>query len=331
MFIRFVYVLLITIGSINSFEQAASWLRIFAADIYARLVEEGVLEHKRRPKSINLHHRQGAQTRSKQAPIPTGKMINEDVLFDLAKNLMAQVIVDGRAWPCANLSLSVAGFEEGPTGNRGIGGFLVKGEEAKALQAVPRGPEDDSAGAETVPPAKRRRTEPQSGRINSFFQSHDSSIEDETDNVDFDQVPSAQPVAASIDESIPSVPPHLSPPATARTESQEPLACSFSNQKTGNEEVDVSKPPDLARNTTPEYLCERCQKTISLELQSEHDDWHFARDLQQQEQSRPVQVQQPPRPATPHRPSKPARGRGRPPRGGLSSHDERGQSKLAFG
>ena len=71
--------------SINSLEVAVRWLRIFVADIFSRLVEEGVLENKRRPKTINLHHRQGAQTRSKQAPIPLGKTINEASLFELIR------------------------------------------------------------------------------------------------------------------------------------------------------------------------------------------------------------------------------------------------------
>jgi len=48
---------------INTPEQAIRWLRIFSADIYSRLVEEGVLENKRRPKTINLHHRQGGHTK----------------------------------------------------------------------------------------------------------------------------------------------------------------------------------------------------------------------------------------------------------------------------
>ena len=85
----------------------------------SRLIEEGVLENKRRPKTISLHHRQGADMRSKQAAIPTGRPIDEALLFDLAKNLLGQVVVDGRAWPCSNLQLSVGAFEEGPAGNRG--------------------------------------------------------------------------------------------------------------------------------------------------------------------------------------------------------------------
>lgn len=117
--------------TINTSEQAVRWLRIFVADIMSRLVEEGVLENKRRPKTLNLHHRQGAQMRSRQAPIPPGRPIDEPMLFDIAKNLLGQIVVDGRAWPCSNLQLSVGGFEDGPTSNRGIGGFLIRERKRK--------------------------------------------------------------------------------------------------------------------------------------------------------------------------------------------------------
>jgi DNA polymerase eta len=156
--------------AINSFEQGVRWLRIFVADIFSRCVEEGVLENKRRPKSINLHHRQGAQTRSRQAPIPQGKPLSETILFDLAKNLLAQVVVDGRAWPCSNLSLSVGGFEDGITNNKGIGGFLVRGEEARAMMSSGRA---ITGGGE--PPAKRRRTK---GNIANFFGPRDEKKTD---------------------------------------------------------------------------------------------------------------------------------------------------------
>lgn len=149
--------------AINSFEQGVRWLRIFAADIFSRCVEEGVLENKRRPKTITLHHRQGAQTRSKGNSIPQGKPFSEVMLFDLAKHLLAQIVVDGRAWPCANLSLSVGGFEEGITNNKGIGGFLVRGAEAKAMISSGR---STIGGGGGEPPAKRRRTK---GNIKSFF------------------------------------------------------------------------------------------------------------------------------------------------------------------
>ncbi|KAL8960724.1 MAG: hypothetical protein Q9183_005416, partial [Haloplaca sp. 2 TL-2023] len=153
--------------TINSYDQAVKWLRIFVADIFARLVEEGVLENKRRPRTVNLHHRQGGQMRSRQAPIPSGRPIDENVLFDISKNLLGQVIVDGRAWPCANLQLSVGGFEDGPTGNRGIGGFLVRSDEAKSMKHALREIDDSVSDHGDSRPEKRPKSE--HGAIRRFF------------------------------------------------------------------------------------------------------------------------------------------------------------------
>lgn len=91
--------------TITTQEQAIRWLRIFSADIYSRLVEEGVVENKRRPKTMNLHHRHGSQTKSRQAPISLGKKIDEAGLFDLAKTLLGQIMQEGQVWPCSNISL----------------------------------------------------------------------------------------------------------------------------------------------------------------------------------------------------------------------------------
>lgn len=89
--------------SINSVDQALRWLRIFVGDIFSRLVEEGVLENKRRPRTINLHHRHGGQMRSRQGPIPQGKPIDKDILFDLAKHLLNQIVLEGNVWPCEHI------------------------------------------------------------------------------------------------------------------------------------------------------------------------------------------------------------------------------------
>jgi DNA polymerase eta len=69
--------------SINTLGQATRWLRIFVADIFSRLVEEGVLENKRRPKNMHLHHRHGSQMKSKSALISTGKKIDESMYVHL--------------------------------------------------------------------------------------------------------------------------------------------------------------------------------------------------------------------------------------------------------
>lgn len=174
--------------SINNFEQAVRWIQIFVSDIYSRLVEEGVTENKRRPKTMNLHHRQGGQMRSKSVAIPGGKKIDLDMLFELAKNLLQQVIVDGRAWPCANLSLSVGGFEDGVNNTKNIGTFFVRGEEARALQAASRSTSATPIQDEERP-EKRRKLDSGSS-IGRFFKS-DSFAEEEEDqekNADTDGV-----------------------------------------------------------------------------------------------------------------------------------------------
>lgn len=159
--------------SINNFEQAIKWIRIFVSDIYARLIEEGVTENKRRPKTMNLHHRQGGQTRSKQLAIPQGKKIDSDMLFDLARNLLQQVIADGRAWPCSNLSLSVGGVEDGVAGNQGIGSFLIRGEEARNPEMKPDS-RTPTPVQESNRPEKRRKLSDGSS-ISRFFKSEDTA------------------------------------------------------------------------------------------------------------------------------------------------------------
>jgi DNA polymerase eta len=344
--------------AINSFEQGVRWLRIFVADIFSRCVEEGVLENKRRPKTINLHHRQGAQTRSRQAPIPQGKPLSEATLFDLAKNLLAQVIVDGRAWPCANLSLSVGGFEDGITNNKGIGGFLVRGDEAKAMMSSGR---STSTGE---PPAKRRRTK---GNIANFFgprdekkkdfdaaraillKAHNESTREETEDDDeghedediFEEAPNEaeRPSTPALERHSSNVDMYRSdtpPSAQPQPQSHSPP----SHQSTSNTpDIPVAHPqPPTHQKTLDTYFCAQCNLHMPLHEKAEHVDYHFALDLskemRQEERNppAPLPVAQDGR-KVPNG-SKPTRGRGRPPgSGGVSRNGgaEKGQAKLAFG
>lgn len=328
--------------AINSFEQGVRWLRIFVADIFSRCVEEGVLENKRRPRTINLHHRQGAQTRSRQSPIPQGKPLSEAILFDLAKNLLAQVVVDGRAWPCANLSLSVGGFEDGVTNNKGIGGFLVRGEEAKAMMSSGR---STMGGGER--PAKRRRTK---GNIKNFFgppsdkkrdfdaaravlmTRQESTREDDTEDVEdgdgdeFGAPPMEQweerpttPTAEN-DLYISHTPPSAQPQII---EDSEPSNI----QKHSSPRPDPPNPPKLQASLDT-FFCGKCNMHLPVSEKVEHEDYHFAMDLSKEmraeERTVPNMMA-----AAKHTPvSKPSRGRGRPPGG---RNVEKGQAKLAFG
>ena len=337
--------------AINSFEQGVRWLRIFVADIFSRCVEEGVLENKRRPKSINLHHRQGAQTRSRQAPIPQGKPLSETILFDLAKNLLAQVVVDGRAWPCSNLSLSVGGFEDGTMNNKGIGGFLVRGEEAKAMMSTGRA---ITGGGE--PPAKRRRTK---GNIANFFgprdekkkdfdearavlwKAHSESTRDESGDeaeetgedhdpfhaqqsheLDRPSTPTLERQSSGMDLYALGTPPSAQPqpasPSPPPPQNHDPVA-----------PVPRSR-PIAQQKSIDTYFCSRCNLHLPPADKPEHEDYHFALDL-----SKEMRHEERNPPSLSARKgaggSKPSRGRGRPPGSGRGEAVEKGQAKLAFG
>ncbi|KAI9676080.1 MAG: DNA-directed DNA polymerase eta rad30 [Caeruleum heppii] len=314
--------------SINTSEQAMRWLRIFVADIYTRLVEEGVLENKRRPRTVNLHHRQGGQTRSRQAPIPQGRSIDEMVLLDLSKNLLNQVIAEGKAWPCANLSLSVGGFEDGITGNQGIGAFLVKGEEAKAMvSSVSKGSIGGNPATSNGPPEKRRKTD--DGGIGRFLTKRESSREEHDEEFgaeDMSGEDSGQATgtvtAPERDEARTEGPLHL--------EAKEAGGVSF-NAK-----------PQACHVSDPLWQCADCNKSMELREKEEHRDWHFAKSLQAEDRS--TTSRDPPRPiaagAARRRKSRPVGRESRSASKPLASGDvastfsakvEKGQSRLAFG
>jgi DNA polymerase eta len=252
--------------TINTSEQAIRWLRIFVADIQSRLVEEGVLENKRRPKTLNLHHRQGAQMRSRQAPIPTGTAIDEALLFDIAKTLLGQIVVDGRAWPCSNLQLSVGGFEDGLVGNHGIGSFLIRGEEAKAMKSSVRDENQNAASRDEAYPEKRRKfdlcgipnplhcKEVSHGSLSGVS----SDTPDTTDNADAERSSSPQAIDAALDE--------------GGYESGAPIG----NGNDTRHRAEVT----AQQASLTSHFCDRCSKKVPDSARIEHDDWHYARDLQ---------------------------------------------------
>ena len=249
--------------SINTFQQAVRWLRIFAADIFSRLIEEGVTENKRRPRTINLHHRQAGQMRSRQAPIPTGRPIDELLLFDLAKNLLGQVVVDGRAWPCANLQLSVGGLEDGPKGNRGIDSFLVRGEEAKAMKATAQDVDQEVLLGSDGRPDKRRKLE--HGAIYRFFSRNESSHEEFVEE---------EILPDGVTEG------DLNTGYEDRGGEAENVVQQEKENMPGRLWDD---PPSLHQASNDSYLCDRCSKSMPTTTKEEHEDWHFAKDLQAQE------------------------------------------------
>lgn len=270
--------------SINTTAQAEKWLRIFAADISNRLAEDGVLENRRRPKTITLHHRQGAQVRSRQIPIPASKAIDEPVLFDLGNSLLRQVVTDGNVWPCSNLSLSVGGFEDGVTKNQAIDSFLVRGEQVKNWPSVP----DDQ------PQQREKRRKIEHNGIKRFF---------------------TKPSPADSPSRLTKLnPEHL------QSHTPDPSHASANS----TEDTDTPSHPN-GQSAEASYRCPRCNRTLHEAEQPEHEDWHFAKDLEAQEREAARSSPQ-------HIPS-PSTGLSPRNRGGRNGRGrtEKGQMRLRFG
>lgn len=248
--------------SVNSLEQAVKWLRIFVGDIFSRLVEEGVLENKRRPRTINLHHRHGGQTKSRQSPIPQGKPIDKEMLLELAKHLLNQIVLEGKVWPCANLSLSVGGFDEGITGNMGIGAFLVKGEAAQALKRDSR--EDSSEALSDRPPGKQRKTDRKSN-IQQFFPKQAEKAREERT--------SPKTTKRASEGS-----------GTFHTHAENFISERHPASSAGMRAYSQLGGDNHLQASITTYVCDRCRTTFEDAGQLQyHQDEHLAKDLQEEE------------------------------------------------
>ncbi|EGD88062.1 hypothetical protein H112_04541 [Trichophyton rubrum D6] len=229
-----------------SLDQAEKWMRIFVAEIYGRLVDEGVLENKRRPKMITVHHYGPNQDKSRQTHIPTGGAIDQVMLFELAKNLLQQVV----SWPCSHLSLTVSGFESGITGNKSLDSFFIRGAgETPVSQrdgSMPNGgcqpelPDDNSAHQRKKQKVGEVHGQPPSKGV-GFFSRYKTSTKQ------------------TLVEPFP-----------------ENTGVSLANLETN--------PTNPTFHYSTQDVCSRCGETVPEFMQSEHNDWHLAKDLESREQ-----------------------------------------------
>jgi len=156
--------------------------------------------------------------------------------------------------------LSVGGFEDGISGNMGIDGFLLKGEQAQALAHSPRPRLDAEAGGQSQPAEKRRRIG--DGGIQRFFTKKETppslGSDDADPRGDGGETLGTPGTDAPSGAVVGSAEPSIEGTATATQTNDQELAGSHS--------------------------CPRCGASLetSEALQS-HQDWHFAKDLQEQE------------------------------------------------
>jgi DNA polymerase eta len=188
----------------------------------------------------------------------------------------------------------------------GIGAFLVKKDDAKAVDMAPAMSESAQER-----PEKRRRIEPFTG-IERFF------IMDGTDEHDDEfgsqYLPGMDTTPAEVenadskenDKAALSTSPHDNEAAEGQEKETLPIGPSATHQQ-----------------RITEYMCDRCSLAMeSADALQSHQDWHFAKDLENEERIRAA-----PKLSGAIHSKKSANKK----KGGRNSKPEKGQSKLAFG
>lgn len=302
--------------TITTEQQAKKWLRIFSADLAARLAE---VEGKRRPKTVHLHYRSSGQDRSKSARCPGGKL-DQETLYNIGERLFMCGVVDGNMWPCANLSLSVSGFDEAVSGNMAIGGFLLKGDEAKKKRDSEAAAPEEPKGEEERP-EKRRRIDARNG-IGRFF-----AKREETANSSEGEARTPNPHSGA-----------ESGAATPASGEGQDNALPTHHASVAQEAQAGATPLSPKEEPLPEspagLKCEKCTETFidEVDLQS-HMDWHFAMSLQASD-ARQAQVFARPKPAERKSSGEKGKSKGRGKnldKGGDKGKDGKVQSRLTFG
>jgi DNA polymerase eta len=127
-------------------------------------------------------------------------------------------------------------------------------------------------------------------------------------------------------------------PYTALTASQDAASTEYGNTANSlrmtnkafeKEEIESMPSGSLAlhQQRTTEFICKRCQSALpSADALQNHQDWHFAKDLQDEDYGQPLRINRPR--AVSSRKNAAHNSRQRRARQGKA---EKGQSKLAFG
>lgn len=151
------------------------------------------------------------------------------------------------SWPCSHLSLTVSGFESGITGNKSLDSFFIR-------------------GAGETPVSQRDGSMP-NGNCQPELPDDNSGHQRKKQKVG--EV-------------------HGQPPSKGvgffsryKTSAKQTLIepCS---ENTGESLANLQTNPTSYYST--QDVCSRCGEAVPEFMQSEHDDWHLAKDLESQEQ-----------------------------------------------
>ncbi|KAK5715810.1 N-acetyltransferase eso1 [Elasticomyces elasticus] len=113
--------------SVDGLQQASKWLRIFAAELYERVLELDTPIVRRRPQTLAVNHHINGRfgpTRSQQTVIPGGANFSVDLIYTSAFDKLRDMTSEEPSWPCAALGVSLSNFMELETQSASIKSFF---------------------------------------------------------------------------------------------------------------------------------------------------------------------------------------------------------------
>ncbi|SMR49783.1 unnamed protein product [Zymoseptoria tritici ST99CH_3D1] len=119
--------------AIANIEKASHWLRMFAAELYDRVVALDTPTLRRRPRTLAVNHHINGRfgpTRSRQATISTGSTMSADLIYELASSKLREISAEAVSWPCAALGVVLSNFVELDTQSLSITTFFKPGVQA---------------------------------------------------------------------------------------------------------------------------------------------------------------------------------------------------------
>lgn len=148
------------VDSVTKLEHAMQWVRVFAADLYQRLVEtDDENGFRTRPKTISIHYRSSkdwTNPHSKQSSLPlVPKEDMEETLYKYGVNILKMLESQyGKFYPLQNLNMTIGNFEIMDNNSSSIMNFAKKGNVedlfAKQIEAKQKKAQDTSSAATEV-------------------------------------------------------------------------------------------------------------------------------------------------------------------------------------
>lgn len=282
--------------AVTSPQQGHQWLSILAGELNVRLRQSREIMPGLWPKTLVLSYRQGIEpTRSRQIPFPFTRNLSTDYIMKYAKKLWdeaTQPMLKGNM-KLNVIALSFTGLEKLEEGQQGIEGFFSN-TKPKAADESTIGP-----SSSTTMPRVISKLNNISKRTRSPSSDSSSTIPTAVEVLPSKKVrPMNQPLSKrkkGLDAFL------IKKPSDVTSSSSHSNISTPSSASVSDLEITPIEPPQSSRISShtktdmDSWTCPKCAQTFTVpdeldlgeeqvgllrSMKQEHEDWHFAKSLQ---------------------------------------------------